>query len=186
MKLHLPVTGYYAKLKAELDAAQTPDEKFHTIVNAPFKNRTKSTSLGLGVIVLLFENPKTNTIDRIALSDTESAKGAVRMSAKPFNDIKVPLSEEQNIIVKALASGSPQKTDDWHYLFVPVLTAQQARFNQAGAGIGCSVVYPIEKAGGKGALIFSYYLPPEKIGYKQQSFMSKYSHLVSSQLAIET
>lgn len=58
------------------DAAQLND----TIVNAPFGDNLGAIDIDLGVVVLLLARPETKTIDRIALSDTYSAKGAVRMS----------------------------------------------------------------------------------------------------------
>src|SRR5207253_8708356 len=79
---------------------------------------------------------------------TPAADGAVKMSEKPFADIKIPLAHKRNIIAKAIASGEPQMTADWELLFVPALSAQAARYNQAGAGIECRSE---ERRVGKGA-----------------------------------
>jgi hypothetical protein len=87
----------------------------------------------------------------------------------------------ENIIAKAIESNEPQSTADWRYLFMPALTPEQAAFNQADAGIGFSVVYPLQVPGG-GALIFSYYQMPDKVGDSQHAFMRAYADLVSSTL----
>jgi hypothetical protein len=131
--------------------------------------------------VFLLVNKKTGNIDRVALSDTNSAKGAVNISDKPFKEIKIPLDYTKNIIAKAIASTKPQATSDWKYLFTPDLSSSSARFNQAGAGIECSHVYPLTARDG-GALIFSFYQPMDQIGTKQHAFMDRYSNLVDSYL----
>ena len=159
-----------------LRAAHSDDELCKAIVNGPFADRSITTDLGLGIIVLLLVNEKTKTIDRVALSNTDPAVGAVRMSARPFHEIKIPLTEKNNILVKAVSSGKPQVTSDWQYLFTPVLTAQEARFNQFGAGIDHSIVYPLHnKQDGTvpAAIIFSYFELPHDIGAEHNEFMGQ-------------
>jgi hypothetical protein len=173
--------AYYTKLKEELQHAKNDHELFDAIVNTPFNDKLKSSLLGLGIIVFLLVNKKTGTVDRVALSKTEQAEGAVRMSAKPFKDIIIPLDAEDNIIVQAIKTGKYTETDDWQYLFLPSLTQEEARFNQAGAGIGYSAVYPLTGKR-KGALIFSHFYTPDKIGKPQHIFMQHYSELVSAVL----
>lgn len=164
-----------------LNAAKSDHELFETIVNAPFHDPTHTTLLGLGIVVLLLVNPRTQTIDRIALSKTGPARGAVRMSAKPFKDIRIPLDHEGNVINRVIKTGQYEYTSDWQYLFAPELSPQEARFNQAGAGIECSFVYPLGARDG-GALIYSYYEPSEKIQQSQKSFMTAYSRAVTDAL----
>lgn len=147
---------------------------YQEIVNAPFANKYKVTSLDLGIVVLLLVNPETQTIDRIALSNTEHAKGALRMSEKKFHEIKIPLKNKTNIIPIAINGGKPQHTDDWYFLFTPELNAKSARFNQTGAGIACSFVYPFDALHG-GALIFSYFQPFMKITPAHKRFMSQHT-----------
>lgn len=149
------------------------------IVNIPFTDKFLMAQFGLGIMVLLRVNEEKKTINRIALSETYPAKGAVMMSSKKFEEIVIPLDDPENIIAQAITSGKYVKTTDWHYLFTPDLTAEEARFNQAGAGIATSVVYPLAK---KGALIFSYFTSPSKIGPDQHSFMKTYSEFVARHL----
>lgn len=171
------------QLAEKLQSASQP-QLHQAIVNAPFQDKLFSTHLGLGIVVLLLVNPETKTIDRIALSDTYPAQGAVRMSAKPFKEITIPLDHAHNLIAKAIQQGARQLTADWKYLFIPDLTPREARFNQAGAGIECSYVYPLIGPKGKGAIIFSYFEPPDKVGPEQQYFMESYNALVFDRLGL--
>jgi hypothetical protein len=173
---------YYSLLSEILNSAKGDRDLFETIVNAPFADRRRSALLGLGIVVLLLVDKTSRTIDRVALSDTDLAKGAVRMSVKPFHDIKIPLNYKGNFIAEAIRSERYQQTSDWQYLFAPELSPEEARLNQAGAGIACSYVYPLIDARVGGALIFSYYLPLEKIEKEHHDFMFKYAQIASKAL----
>lgn len=151
---------------------------FKAFVNTPFTDKLLTTKLALGIVVFLMVNKAEQTIDRIALSDTEMAKGAVEYSEKPFEEIKIPVGYPTNIIAQALESGQYKYTEDWQYMFNPALTPESARFNQAGAGIACSVVYPLTGRDG-GAMIFSYYQPLSAIGDDHHQFMGGYAALAS-------
>jgi hypothetical protein len=121
-------------------------------------------------------------LNSVAVSDTDLAKGAARMSVTPFAEIKIPLTYHGNFIAEAIRSERYQQTSDWQYLFAPELTPEEARLNQAGAGIACSFVYPLPYARAGGALVFSYYLPIDKIDREHREFMRTYSKLVANSL----
>lgn len=168
-----------------LQSVTTRDELYSAIVNTPFKDKAHTTSLGLGIVVLLLKNKNEHTLDRIALSDTELAAGAVKMSAKPFHEIKIPLKARKNILIQAMSDKVPKATDDWQFLFTPVLTPQEARFNQFGAGIEYSVVYPLLSATGKssiGAMIFSYFEHNSTLSADHQMFMEAISQTAATYL----
>jgi hypothetical protein len=173
---------YYSSVQSGLTGHVSDTALFHSIVNAPFTDPVQATLYDLGIVVLLLVNKKTNTIDRIALSDTPQAHGAVKMSEKPFNTIKIPADYKGNIIAEAIRSGKPHHTGDWQYLFTPALSAQAARFNQAGAGVECSFVYPLIGARDGGALIFSYFQPFSNIEPRHRTFMQFYSQLAADKL----
>ncbi|GAC1391857.1 MAG: hypothetical protein NVSMB46_05910 [Candidatus Saccharimonadales bacterium] len=177
----LPEDDYYIELESMLGKALTPQDLYQAIVNTPFVNKHKMTLLDLGIIVLLIVNRETNTIDRIALSNTDLAKETVNISAKPFSEIKIPRDNKENAIALAIKEKAPIKVHDWKYLFTPSLTAEEARFNQAGGGIGCSVVFPFSYKDGA-ALIFSYFQIPDKIKRKHFNFMKHYSSIVENKL----
>ncbi|HTH72540.1 MAG TPA: hypothetical protein VL737_04240 [Candidatus Pristimantibacillus sp.] len=172
---------YFRQIDHLLSASKNSEQLFEAIVNAPFHNKIKATQMDLGIVVLLLVDKAKGTIDRIALSDTEQAAGAVKMSEKPFREIVIPLHYQGNAIAEAIDSGEPQSVTDWKHLFIPALEPSAARFNQAGAGIEFSCVYPLQARDG-GALIFSFYQVGANIGPKQRSFMRKYSDLASRYL----
>lgn len=169
---------YFEELKRIIQTAwKSESELYKAIVNAPFHNPLRALEYDLGAVVLLLVNQSKKTIDRVALSDTLSAQGAVRMSAKPFEKIKIPIGHKVNLIARAIETGKPQITQDWKFLFVPALTAREAQFNQAGAGIETSCIYPV-KGSVNGALIFSFFQPQLNIGSEHTHFMQSYSSLV--------
>jgi hypothetical protein len=172
----------FSDLAALLNVPKTDHKLFEAIVNTPFQDKTTAPMLALGIVVLLLVNKKSKLIHRIALSDTEPAKGAVDISEKEFHKIKIPLEHTKNAIAKAIQSGKEQLVTDWLYLFTPAMDAKASRFNQAGAGIGCSVVYPLTARDG-GALIFSYYQTPDKITKRHHKYMSAYRDLVNEALS---
>lgn len=179
---HSDDDAYYKELERLLADVRDKQELYQRAVDLPFENRTRATLLGLGITVLLLVNKQTRNIDRVALSDTELAAGAVRMSVLPFGDIKIPVNYRGNFIAEAIRSGRYQQTSDWQYLFAPALKPEEARLNQAGAGIGCSYVYPLNGVKSGGAMIFSYYQPLDKIGAEHRNFMHAYSKIVSAAL----
>lgn len=167
----------YKALEKRLITTSSRPGLLREIVNAPFSNRLLCANIDLGIVVLLLVHKENQTIDRVALSDTELAKNAVRVSAKPFHKIRIPLSAQDNSIVEALNSGNPTTTQDWSTLFSPVLTPEQARQNQQAASIECSLVWPL-KAGTGGALIFSFYQPLQYVGDDHLAFAEAYASIV--------
>lgn len=168
-------------LQQQLMAGKNDRELFNTIVNAPFQYKVETAFLFLGIIVLLLVNKETGTIDRIALSDTELAKNTTQVSVVPFREIKINVDHPENIVAQAIQTGEPRDTTDWKYLFVPALKPEQARINQASAGIAYSAVYPLKARDG-GALIFSYFQYQQQIGEDQRDFMHAYTELVTGAL----
>lgn len=184
----MPVIGtmdskiYLDELKKLLKLPKKKKELYQAIVDAPFHNRAMTGRLGLGITVLLLVNKQAGTIDRIALARTDLAQGTVDMSAKPFNEIKIPIDNQSNYIAIAIRRRHYMITSDWQYLFVPALTPQEAHFNQAGGGIACSAIYPLQDVSDGGAMIFSYYEPIDRIDQSHHAFMREYVKLASSRL----
>lgn len=175
----------YSSIKRSLDDIDGTTELYQAIVDMPFGDKLHATSLGLGIVVLLIAKYETNSLHRIALSNTEMASGAVKYSVKPFHEIVIPLDFTDNLVVKAIATRLPQQTEDWAGMFVPDLTPEEARFNQAGAGIACSVIYPLltESASAPlGAMIYSYFEPIDNISDPHHRFMKMYTSTVAEKL----
>jgi hypothetical protein len=166
----LPQIGAYlvsAKKRKEFD---------QRVVDALFLDRVLTTSIDLGIVVYLKTNRIARSIDRISLSKTVHAEGAVKVSAKPFHEIRIRMDDPQNIIAQSIRSGKHCLVEDWYYLFTPALTPDQARMNQAGASIESSLVMPLSKK--SGALIFSYYQPALNIGEVHISVAKQFVALV--------
>jgi len=174
--------SYSDSLGARLQIAVDDKTLFKHIVNVPFADRLHVTTLDLGIIVLLLVNKNEGTIDRIALSNTEMANNTVKISDKPFKQIRIPVDHEVNILSKAIRTGRSQHTVDWEYLFTPSLSGESARFNQSAGGIGCSYVYPLKVRDG-GAMIFSFYTPISNISKEHTDFMKLYASAVTKALA---
>lgn len=169
----------FGKIEKLLNSARTKKALIKSIVDLPFMDKYAATCIDLGTVVLLVKNDASDTIDRIAISDTESALQAQIVSKVPFKEIKIPAGHPQNIISQALITNEPQATSDWSVMFTPVLSASEANINQRAAGIDCSYVYPFFYATGSGALIFSYYQPISHTPRDRKRFMSHYAALVS-------
>lgn len=174
------ITFNYIALADALQNAASTDDLYRAIVDAPFEFKIEAAHLSLGIVVLLLADKKSGVINRVALSNTELAKGTTDVSVKRFEEIIIPLDHHENVISRVIAAGEPQLVTDWHYLFTPALTPEEARFNQAGGAIACSAVYPLDGVGDGGAMIFSFYQYPENIGQPQQTFMREYTHLVAT------
>ena len=176
---------FLSTIRTQLLGRKNLQELHEAIVNYPFKSKLLMTYLDVGIIVLLRVNEDDQMVDRIALSKTELAEGAVRASAKPFHEIRIPLKNKENIIPKAINTGKSQATEDWYYLFTPELTASQARRNQTSASVECSIVLPLTFSPG-GALIFSFYQPTKNLNQEHSDFIHTYATLVSEVLRNQT
>lgn len=171
----------YKELEKTLANYRSESDLNNRIVNSPFYDILLATNIDLGIIVLLKINPETETIDRMALSETELAEKAVKVSSKQFSDIKIPISYHQNLISSVIKSKKYKMTEDWASLFSPALTPNQARLNQTNAGIECSIVHPLSEGDG-GALIFSFYQTQASINSEHIDFVTRYSKIVDKAL----
>jgi hypothetical protein len=176
---------FLSTIRTQLLGCKNLQELNDAIVNYPFKSKLLMTYFDVGIIVLLRVNEDDQMIDRIALSKTELAEGAVRASAKPFHEIRIPFAHKENIIAKSIHSGKSEATEDWYYLFTPELTASQARRNQTSASVECSIVLPLSYSPG-GALIFSFYQPTKNLNQEHSDFIHSYASLVSELLRNQT
>lgn len=163
-------------------ASASDEDLYDKIVNGPFQTLIQA-ELGLGTVVLLLDNEKSGYIERVALSSTPSADGAMSASAKPFNDIKIPRDHQQSAHVQALHTKKPVVLSDWHDMFTPALTAEQAKDNQTAAGIATSVVQPFYGAAAQnGTIIFSLFGDSSELTDSHREFFEWYSSLVSTRL----
>jgi hypothetical protein len=174
--------SYFSELKEILNASKNDSQLYEAIVNAPFHNKRTTTTLGLGFLSFVLVNKKTRTIDRISISKTDTAQGAIDITVKPFHKLIVPIGYKGNAVAEAIRSGRYQQTNDWDYLLKPTLKPEDARMNQAGAGIASSYVYPLIDARDGGAIIFQYFINLDKIENIHREFMFRYTKMVSRAL----
>jgi len=168
-------------LEKEFEYIKNDSDLFKTIVNYPFKYRLEVTNLSLGIIVLLLVNKNEERVDRICMTDNDLAQAAKRMSPESFSNIKLPMGDKTNIIVKAIKSKKPISTMNWTYLVTPALPSDIALLNQAAAGIGHSVVFPFTARDG-GALMYHFY--EDEISQFQFKFMEDYTNKVNTILNV--
>lgn len=174
--------SYFSRLKKHIASSKSEKELFLNIVDGPYIDKSRTALMSLGLIVLVLVNKKTKMIDRVELSTTDFKDGAFSITPKNFYEIKIPYENKENYIAIAIKTGRPMATTDWKDIFIPDLNPEEARFNQAGAGAACSVIYPLIGARDGGALVFSFYEPINKIGKEHHIFMEKYARLVASEL----
>lgn len=171
------------RMQQALQQPTSDSELFSAIVDTPFTTHmVESALMFLGIVVLLLVNEETGKIDRVALSSTELAQRTTEVSVIPFNEIKIDLEDAENIIAAAIRTGEMHDTTDWHFLFTPALKPEEARINQANAGIAYSAVHPFAARHG-GALIFSYFQYKDGVGQMQHDFMEQYTQLVNDALS---
>lgn len=141
-------------------------------------------NLGYRIIVLTLADVQKGVLKRISLSQTPEAAKAQAASAVPFHDIEIPLSAEDNLLIKTLHSKSPHFVYYWPDIFRPVLTDDQALKNQKAAGIKTSMLYPVtirEKT--IGVLIFSMVKDIKEVSEAEEDLIRGYTDVVG--LAIQ-
>lgn len=168
---------YFKSLELQLRKSKTLAKLNEAVISAPFIDPRVPTYFGLGIIGFLIVNPD-RMVELVSLTKNEMSRGIFRMSSRPLDKIKIPLDYSNNFVIKALRENHYMITSDWQYLFNPALSAQQARFVQAGGGIACSVVYPLSNIEPRRVLVFSFYEAIQRIGAEHHNFMGRYASLV--------
>lgn len=176
------INKYIEKCTSDLIRSGSSADLYNRIVNTPFLHRKDAIMLGLGIVVLLLKNTAENSIDRVALSRTEHADGAEAISVKKFKDIRIPLDAQDNVLVQVVLQDEYKFVTDWKYMFIPALSPEEARLNQAGAAIDCSVIYPLSGYTAGGCMIFSYFEPMSKLTNAHHKFMAAYSATCAQEL----
>jgi signal transduction histidine kinase len=112
--------------------------------------------LGYRIVVLALVNKETNTLERISISQTEEAKRALENTPVPFHDIRIPMTQTDNVCITCMQDNAPKIVTDWSYMFSPSYSAQEAKRMQSIVGIKTSIIYPISYHGEiRGIMIFS-------------------------------
>ncbi|HXR50215.1 MAG TPA: hypothetical protein VN778_04280 [Verrucomicrobiae bacterium] len=171
----------YDELHRKLQSASSQFQLFHKVANLPFEYKLEMALLFLGLISLYVADPEEGVVKLAAVSDTEHYRISVQNYKFDPASFKVPLTDHDNSIVKAIKQAKAQSTTDWATLSRANVHPKYSRDNQASSGIAHNTVYPLDVPGG-GAMLFAYYQYQEDMGQPQEEFMGKYSALVSAVL----
>lgn len=112
--------------------------------------------LGFKAGVLSLVDESTQSLKRVAVSQTEAGKIGIKMLPVPYKSIGTPLNYDGNLLIKALREKKPQMTTNMYDLFIPNLSPELAARLQSVMGITTSMVYPVfSKDKAIGTMIFS-------------------------------
>jgi signal transduction histidine kinase len=115
------------------DITQVAQEVVDAIVEElPFK-----------LVSILLLDKKNNNIEKLSLSQTAKVMEAeTSVNQKLFGE-KIPLTEESNIIIKAIRTRSMQLTHGLNNALIPHFSEDKSKLAQEIIGINVSFVYPL-------------------------------------------
>lgn len=135
--------------------------------------------LGYRIIVLALVNKSSGFLERIAISETAEAKEALKLSPVPFREIRIPLSETNNLSIRALQDKVSYQTRNWYDILRPVYNSDQAAIIQKGVGIKASMVFPlIFRNESIGILIFSMNKDYDEVTEEENDLLRGFVDLV--------
>src|SRR3990167_10858986 len=140
--------------------------------------------LGHRIVVLALLDEKHQNLKRISISQTDEAKKALTVTPVPFHEIDIPLSEHDNILVKAVKNVQTYTTHDWYDILRPSYTRQESIQVQKIVGIKTSMVFPvIAKGQAIGILIFSMIKNERDVSEAEYDLIKGFTDVVG--LAVE-
>ena len=140
--------------------------------------------LGHRIVVLALLDEKHQNLKRISISQTDEAKKALTVTPVPFHEIDIPLSEHDNILVKAVKNVQTYTTHDWYDILRPSYTRQESIQVQKIVGIKTSMVFPvIAKGQAIGILIFSMIKNEREVSEAEYDLIKGFTDVVG--LAVE-
>lgn len=135
--------------------------------------------LGYRIIVLTLVDESRGVLKRISLSSTPEAVKAMAASAVPFHEIEIPLTANDNLLIRALNEKKPHVTNYWPDIFKPVLIKEEALANQRAAGIKTSMIYPvIVKEKSIGVMIFSLVKEEQEVLAEERDLIRGFTDIV--------
>jgi len=115
------------------DLAQIAQQVANTIVN----------ELSFKAVAILLLDRSDNFLVRLAISQTDGIMQAeARLNRKLFGK-KIPLTEEENLIVKAVTTRRMQITHGLNNVLIPDFLDEQSKLTQEIIGITASFAYPL-------------------------------------------
>lgn len=136
-------------------------------------------NLGYRVIVLALVDKKTKKLKRISYSRTKEGIEAIGSLSVPFLEIEIPLSEENNLCVKAMKNKQPYVTHSVADVFYPTLKKEEIFPIQNSLGIKTTMVYPVFSRGESiGVLIFSLIKEENEISQEEKDLIAGFTDVV--------
>ncbi len=134
--------------------------------------------LGYRIIVLALFDKKTNTLKRIAISQTDEGKKALATTPIPFSKIDIPLIAKDNLCVKVFETGISGITSFWPDILCPPFIKEDAIKIQEIVGIKTSLVYPVTgKNEITGIMIFSLVKNTEEISLEEKDLIESFTNI---------
>lgn len=101
------------------------------------------SELGFKSVAILLLDKRDNCLKRLAVSQTEAIAAAeAKLNLKLFGE-KIPLSDEENLIARAVKTQRMQLTHGLNNTLIPHFSDEQSRIAQDIIGINASFVYPL-------------------------------------------
>lgn len=99
--------------------------------------------LSFKLVAILLLDKDNNSVRKLAISQTDSITQAeIRLNQKLFAE-RVPLTEESNLIIKAMRTRFMQLTHGLNNTLIPHFSVEQSKLAQEIIGINASFVYPL-------------------------------------------
>lgn len=104
---------------------------------------TIAEELSFKLIAILLLDKENNNVRRLVVSQKDAITQAeIRLNQKLFGE-KIPLTEESNLIVKAIKTRFMQLTHGLNKTLIPHFSDEQSKLAQEIIGINASFVYPL-------------------------------------------
>ncbi len=140
--------------------------------------------IGYRISVLTLVDRKEGIVRRISFSPTPEALEILKRAKVRFQEIKIPLKEEKNLLVKSIKKQKIYVTHDLSDVFYPEKTREIWRNLQKEVGIKTSLVFPLIIHGESiGAMIFSLSKTEKEISDYEKGILAGFTDAVA--VAIE-
>ncbi len=159
------------------------DNLAKNIVNVIVKELDR-LNWGYRISVLTLFDEKRKIVKRISFSPTAEALEILQEAKVRFEEIEIPISTKENLLVKAIKNKKTYITNDLSDVFFPEKTRDVWRDLQKQVGIKTSIVIPLILEGKAiGAMIFSLSRRENEITDFEKRILSIFSNSVA--LAID-
>jgi len=135
--------------------------------------------LGCSVVLLALIDHEEKALKRISTSETDNYRKNLSGSPTPYETLSIPLSENDNVCIKAIHEGKPHITQDWSDMLRPTVSAEDARHKQSEARIKTNFIYPVIYHGkAEGVLIFCFTKEADQINEEEKDLIQGFTDIV--------